>query len=169
MHLTDDKPARGGFTLVEIMITIAILGILVTLAVGNFGGLNEKYKVEAETKQLYADLMDARGRAMQRNRWFFVSITSTGYKTYEDSSPAPDGNGSLDNTADALVTSMTVRHAINTNLAGGNNFGFNRNGIANDNGTIRFVSTAQPDYDCITIRPTRIKMGQYIGGGCVEK
>ena len=74
MRFSDDKTARGEFTLVEILITIAILGILVGLAVGNFGGLNEKYKVEAETKQLYADLMDARGRAMQRNRLSFVQI-----------------------------------------------------------------------------------------------
>jgi len=169
VHSTDDKTTRGGFTLVEILITVAILGILLVIAVGNFGGINEKYKVEAETKQLYADLMDARGRAMQRNRWFFVRMTSTGYKTYEDSSPAPDGNGPPLDNADALVTSITVRHAISTNLAGGNDFGFNRNGIANDNGTIRLVSTAQPDYDCITLRPTRIKMGQYIGGVCVEK
>lgn len=153
------------------MITIAILGILVVLAVGNFEGMNEKYKVEAETKQFYADIMDARGRAMQRNRWFFVRITTTGYgyNTYEDSSPPPDGNGSLDTTADTYVTSVTVRHAINTNLAGGNDFGFNRNGIANDNGTIFFASNAHPDYDCITINPTRIKMGQYVGGACVEK
>jgi Tfp pilus assembly protein FimT len=157
---------------VEIMIAIAIVGILVVLAVGDFGGMNEKYKVEAETKQLYADMMDARGRAMQRNRWYFVQITPTGYGyvTYEDR-PLPDGDGVFDNTADALVTGATVRHAINTVLAsGGSNFGFNRNGIANDNGTLRFVSNAQPDYNCITILPTRIKMGQYIGvGDCVEK
>jgi prepilin-type N-terminal cleavage/methylation domain-containing protein len=165
-----DNEGRHGFTLLEIMIVIAILGILVVLAVGDFGGMNEKYKVEAETKQFYADIMDARGRAMQRNRWFFVRISTYGYLTYEDR-PLPDGDGAFDNTVDALATSVTVRHAISTVLAGGDtNFEFNRNGIANDNGTIRFVSTAQPDYDCITINPTRIKMGQYIGvGGCVEK
>jgi prepilin-type N-terminal cleavage/methylation domain-containing protein len=165
-----DREGRGGFTIVEIMIVIAILGILVVLAVGDFGGMNEKYKVEAETKQFYADLMDARGRAMQRNRWFFVQITATpsGYATYEDR-PLPDGDGAFDNTADAKVSSVAVRHTISTNLAGGNVFGFNRNGIANDTGTIRFVSTVQPDYDCITILSTRIKMGQYVGGVCVEK
>ena len=174
MRYGEDREERAGFTLVEIMITLAILGILVVIAVSDFRGLNEKYNVEAETKQLYADLMDARGRAMQRNRWFFVriSLDGYGYKTYEDSSPAPDGGGPpLDNIADTLVTSATVRHVITNNLAGGNDFGFNRNGIASDNGTIRLSSTALPDYDCITIQMTRIKMGQYnaIGNTCAEK
>ena len=165
-----DRADRGGFTLVEIMIALAIVGIVVMLATSTFQGMTEKYRVEGETKQMFADLMDARGRAIQRNRWFFVRIASTGYKTYEDSSPAPDGNGPpLDDTADAPVASVTVRHAINTNLAGGNDFGFNRNGIANDNGTIWFTSTTQSDYDCITIKPTRIKMGRFLGGVCVEK
>jgi Tfp pilus assembly protein FimT len=158
--------------MVEILIAIAILGILVVIAVSNFGGMNEKYKVEAETKQLFADLMDARGRAMQRNRMFFVRFSGTGpgytrYATYEDTSTPPDGNGSLDNTADTMVTSVAVAHTITTALPGG--FDFTRNGIASVTGDLRFSSTATPDYDCITIRPTRIKMGQYIGGVCVEK
>jgi len=168
----DDNEGRHGFTLVEIMIVIAILGVLVVLAVGNFRGMNEKYKVETETKQLYADLMDARGRAMQRNRWFFVQITSAGYATYEDSSPAPDGGGPPLDNADALVTNVTFQHPVATSLGLGS-FGFNRNGIANDTGTIYFRSSAQPDYNCITIQPTRIKMGRYLGtfpgGTCVEK
>jgi len=168
----DDKTHRGGFTLVEIMIAIAIVGIVVMLAVSTFQGLNEKYRVEGETKQMFADLMDARGRAMQRNRAFFVRINANNYTTYEDTSPGPDGNGSWEN-ADTLVANVAVTHAIVIdNLAGGvSTFRFNRNGIASVTGFIRFSSTVQPDYDCITIRETRVKLGQYdaAGGTCVEK
>jgi prepilin-type N-terminal cleavage/methylation domain-containing protein len=173
VFLAGDNSKRGGFTLVEIMIAIAILGILAVIAVTNFGGMNEKYKVEAETKQLYADLMDARGRAMQRNRVFFVRFSGTSgtsYSTYEDTNTPPDGSGDW-SPADAIVTNVNVAHTITTALTGGVFvFEFNRNGIASVSGDIRFASTERPDYNCITILPTRIKMGQYIGAGaCVEK
>ena len=163
-----DRDDRGGFTLLEIMIALAILGIVVVLAVGNFQGMMEKYRVEGETKQMFADLMDARGRAMQRNRAFFVQISANGYKTFEDTSPAPDGNGSWE-SADALAANAIVQHTIITVPGGLSDFLFNRNGIASETGTIRFVSTAQPDYDCITVQATRIKMGQINAGTCVEK
>lgn len=171
MRFRDDRERCGGFTLVEIMIVIAIVGIVVLIAASNFRGMMEKYRVEGETKQMFADLMDARGRAMQRNRAFFVQIGPNGYSTFEDSSPAPDGNGSLENSTDTLTTSATVSHTITTAPGGLSNFGFNRNGIANATGFIRFSSTVLPDYDCITVNATRIKMGQYnaTGNTCAEK
>ncbi|MBE0605216.1 MAG: prepilin-type N-terminal cleavage/methylation domain-containing protein [Deltaproteobacteria bacterium] len=173
MRCAGDKVARGGFTVLEIMIVLAIVGILVMIAAGNFKGLSEKFKVEAETKQLYADLMDARGRAMQRDRMFFVQINGNAYNTYEDTFSVPDGDMQL-NTGDMLVASAILRHGINTdNLVGGTGFAFsfNGNGIAsvNGTGTIRLVSQVRPDYDCITVKPTRTKMGQWGGGICVEK
>ena len=147
MRSTDDKAARGGFTLVEILITIAIVGILVVIAVGNFGGLNEKYKVEAETKQLYADLMDARGRAMQRNRMFFVRISATGYATYEDTNTPPDGNGVWDGAADTRLANVTGTHTITT-AGGANAFEFNRNGIASV--TLGISGSRRPHYPTTT-------------------
>jgi type IV fimbrial biogenesis protein FimT len=167
MRYGEDREERGGFTLLEIMITLAIVGIVVMLATSTFRGMMEKYRVEGETKQMFADLMDARGRAMQRNRAFFVQITGNGYSTYEDTTPAPDGNGSLDSATDTQVVSVTVRHAIDP--GGLSNFLFNRNGIASATGTIRLSSTALPDYDCITVQMTRIKMGQINAGTCAEK
>ncbi len=168
-----DMAYREGFTLLEVLIVVVILGILTTMAVTSFLELNEKYEVETETKQLYVDLMDARGRAMQRNRFHFVRITANGYATYGDTSPSPDGNGIYNSGLDNQVVNVTVQHAITPVLAlGSPNFNFNRNGIASDTGYIRFSSTANPDYDCITIRETRTKLGKYdatAGGRCVEK
>ena len=169
MRYRDDREGRGGFTLLEIMIVIAIVGIVVMIAVGNFRGLMEKYRVEDETKQMFADLMDARGRAMQRNRVFHVQITADGYKIFEDTDPAPDGDSNLTGS-DAQVASVNVKHTI-TPTGGLSDFRFNRNGIASVTGSIRFSSTTQPDYDCITVNATRIKMGQYnaTDNACVEK
>ncbi|HLN90304.1 MAG TPA: GspH/FimT family protein [Patescibacteria group bacterium] len=151
------------------MIVIAIVGIVVMIAVGNFRGLMEKYRVEGETKQMFADLMDARGRAMQRNRVFHVQITNNGYKTFEDTDPAPDGDTNLTGS-DTQVVSENVRHTISP-TGGLSDFRFNRNGIASVTGSIRFSSTTQPDYDCITVNATRIKMGQNnaTDNACVEK
>lgn len=164
---------RTGFSMPEVLVALAIVAVLTMIATSTFRGLMEKYRVEAETKQFHADLMEARARAMQRNRTHFVRIhtSGSGYATFDDTNPAPDGNGTFD-TADTVVANRTVGHSITPALAGGTwNFEFTRNGIASVTGDIRFSSTEKPDYDCITVRSTRIKVGVYNAGTgtCDEK
>ena len=169
---------RKGVTLVEIAIAVAILGLLAALAITSFGELREKYAIETETKNFYAALMEARGRAMQRNRYHFVNIAPNRYAAYEDRNPAPDGDGSFQPGLDNEVINGTVNHAIDaSNLSAtgmtGINIVFDRRGIATGTGFVSFSnktgSSANPDYNCVTIRETRLRTGKMTGGNCVEK
>ena len=156
--------------MIEALIVLAILGIVAVLAVDTFRGITEKYRVEGETKQMYADLMNARGRALQRNRASFVQVEAFGYSTYEDTFNPPDGNGSLDNTTDARIAGVTIRHEVIAALAGGSHITFRRDGTASVTGHLRLLSTARPDYDCVGIGTTRLHLGLFNGtNACVEK
>lgn len=170
-----------GVTLVEVMTVVAILGVLLVVLGFSFQGWIAKYKVEDETKRLYADLMDARARAMQKGRFTFVTLATNGYRTYEDSDPPPDGDESLTTAADRLVADSGrtwpggLPYPVDgATLGGVTEVRFDKDGLANVPNpsvpvTIWLTSGLSPDYDCITIRTTRIRMGRFDGGTCQEK
>jgi type II secretion system protein G len=63
------KKHQAGFTLVELMITIAIIGILAAIAIPNFIAYREKSKIssaESELKGLEVAIMDL---ALDTNLW----------------------------------------------------------------------------------------------------
>lgn len=157
-------------TLVELMTVVAILGVLMVILGFSFQGWLAKYKVEEETKRFYTDLSDARARAMQKKRVTFVDLAAKQYRTFEDTNTAPDGNGTLETAADTRVANVSTNYIITPTLTGGvTQFAFDREGLASATGTIRLVSTLSPDYDCITIQTTRLRIGRFNGAICQEK
>lgn len=158
-----------GVTLIEVMTVVAIIGVLAIILGFSFQGWLAKYKVEDETKRFYADLMDARARAMQKKRVTFVDLAANRYRTFEDSDPVPDGDEALTG-GDTLISNTETHFAIDQALAGGvTQFHFDREGLASVTGRIRLVSSLSPDYDCITIATTRIRIGRFDSGTCQEK
>jgi prepilin-type N-terminal cleavage/methylation domain-containing protein len=61
--LTGVREDERGFSLAELLTTIAILGILIAIAVIIFLALLERWRVDAATKQLVGDLRRAHGGA----------------------------------------------------------------------------------------------------------
>jgi len=171
------KNRESGLTLIELMIVVALFGVMAVMLSNSYQTWAERYRVESEVKEFYADIMDARARAMQRNRPHFVALSGAGteynrYVVYEDTSPGPDGNGTLESAADNTVRDIRPRYPVVTSPAGTTQIRINRDGTLElDGATIRVPppDVVRADYDCIALSRTRIRMGRYDGGSCVER
>ena len=164
----------NGLTLIELLIVITIIAILIVVAGLAFQGWRGKYNVESQIKEMYVDLMNTRARALQRNRMHFVRLAATSYIIYEDTNPAPDGNGTLETASDAQVVAKTLDagNPIVWSDSADIQIDFTQRGFSNDTKTICSNTNVDADYDCIEIAASRINLGKLTtaipdGGMCV--
>ncbi len=76
---TSLRHSHAGLTLMELMVTLAILAIVATLAAPSFTGYLTRKKVEAGAAELFADLQYARSESVSRNTAVRVVFTASGY------------------------------------------------------------------------------------------
>lgn len=69
-----------GFTLVELMITIALLAIVATIAVPNFVQFIRNNQVQAKADELKTFLQYARGQAVTTRKTYEVDTTTTAWE-----------------------------------------------------------------------------------------
>ena len=163
---------KRGFTIIELIVVLLIISILLAIAgISGQAWLN-KYRVETQMKGMFVDLMNARVSAMQRNRTYFAVMAPTQYTIYEDTSPAPDGNGSLETADDTQVLrkDLNSKFSLTIPVVAADSINFNSKGFASaspgdlgDEQTIRVSSSYDSAYDCIVIYQTMLRMGAWNG------
>jgi len=88
------RSKQSGFTLIELMIVLTILGVCAGIAIPNLLSYMPKYRLNGAARQVMADLMWARMQAVSQNNRFRVFFsTNHEYKILDDD----DNDNEFDN------------------------------------------------------------------------
>lgn len=91
--------SRRGFTLVELMVTIAVVAILAMIAAPSMSNLIAKQQLNKSTRELATTLSQARSQAALLRTTVTVSLNSTAANTATTFNWAPGSNNTLTITA----------------------------------------------------------------------
>jgi len=144
---------ENGFTLVEMVTVIAIIGILTAMATLGFRAMTQKSQIEGETKEICADLMTVRSQALFRKRARAVGFTNTQFSIYSSGV-----------TSVPPISTKTLKQPITYSSA---NVTFDPSGVADP---AVFICVGQSgkagDADSIIISTTSLMPGIRTGGSC---
>jgi prepilin-type N-terminal cleavage/methylation domain-containing protein len=145
---------ESGLTLAELMIAIAIIAILGTLAVPNMMGWREKSKFNGAVENLRGDLELAKILGVRENGFVAVHFLPDGYQVFTDTGP---NAGDLD-AGERLIENRVLPAGVSidlglTDFAGDKFTRFNERGLPENSGT---VAIAGPGGDLRFINLNRL-------------
>jgi prepilin-type N-terminal cleavage/methylation domain-containing protein len=163
-----------GVTFMELMVVIAISGILMGIAGFSVQGLRDRYSVEDQVRQMHSDLMSARVRAFEKNRAYFVTVTNSGYQITEDTN---DSGGTMPDPGDRALWSEPKQFKFPSQWNG--TIVMEAKGLisrstgpllTNAACAIRFDTAGiKPEFDCISVGLVLITAGSWNGMKCVAR
>lgn len=116
------RPATLGFTLIELMVTITLLGILISLSLPSFTTWIRNSQVRTVSEALQTGLRTAQGEAVRRNRQVVMSFTNDANPTLNPTTVANGKNWSIQTVASPFINNNVtefVRAGVLTDVASG--------------------------------------------------
>ncbi|MCK5898126.1 MAG: GspH/FimT family pseudopilin [Methylococcales bacterium] len=113
----------SGFTIIELLITVSILGILTSMGLPSFMGTINSTRLTTKANELIASLNFARSEAIKRNQSVYVaSVNASGQKWENGWTIYIDNNSNkvFDKNSDTLLKEYQALESSYTLRTGGN-------------------------------------------------
>jgi len=161
---------HAGFTLIELVTVMVVLGILLAIVTHDFGQWSTKAQIEKNIRELNIDLNTARMNSIyqkKEHRLVFNS-TATGYvlRRYSSENESKTSGGT-----ELFSKSGSYQYAkANGASIADRKFDFDIRGFTFDLDTIKINRTGSgATFDCVVVSTTRTNIGLMTGGSCVQK
>jgi prepilin-type N-terminal cleavage/methylation domain-containing protein len=151
---------RSGFTLIELILTISIMAILFGIATLNFQTYQKKSSIEAQTRELFAVIMEARNNAFTQKMEHGVILQEKSYDLRAYSSDADTTGTSLRQAS--LRNSVTSKGAP----VAGTQIRFDASGylLGTFGTTLNInITDTSTSLNCMVIHAARVNMGKWNG------
>ena len=143
------KSREAGFTLIEVMIVVAIISVLAALAFPGLSDLIARNRTKAAARELRGYLQKAKFEAIKQNRDCLVVFTQASGTDKGLCVTCISSDDDCTDAGDQIISQLNFKDyksvELSTNFTGGN-FKFNSRGIPNKGGTSVIKNTAEAGY-----------------------
>lgn len=155
MYRKNNLICQHGFSLIELLIVIAVIGILIAISWFQFNAYTRKTQMESQIRSLYGDLMEARAKAMYEKKELTFNFTANGYTVKADGT---------------IIDTKILSYPITWNNAA--DVVYSTTGLlkdaAVDGKTICLAQANEATADAVVISMTRIQIGKKTEGAACE-
>jgi prepilin-type N-terminal cleavage/methylation domain-containing protein len=164
---------EDGFSLVELIVVMAIIGALLAITALDFRTWSVKSAMERQARELQSDINNARLTAVQKKRFQRINLKASSYTfaSYSTVAEYDAGGAGTTTTTKNLSYPLAIADTSIDIDTSGLLLNDTPDGLLIQAKPVKVViqGGSKASVDCVQITPARIGLGKYDGTNCVVK